>query len=161
MAGKALRLLCVGKLKTVFWKEAANHYLERIGRMRPISVTEIRDADAALAPRARADEESARLCAALESGDYPIALDEGGKTFTSGGFAEMLAAIDQKALGRPGFIIGGPYGLAALGGGIRKAARITVSLSGLTWPHELARVLLLEQIYRAECIRRKIPYHHH
>lgn len=131
--------------------------------MRPISVAEIRDADAALAPRARADEESARLCAALESCDYPIALDEGGKTFTSEGFAEMLAAIDQKALGRPCFIIGGPYGLGdpgASGNGIRKAARLTVSLSGLTWPHELARVLLLEQIYRAECIRRKIPYHH-
>lgn len=157
MAGKALRLLCIGKLKTVFWKEAANHYLERIGRMRPVSVAEIRDADAALAPMARANEESGRLLGALESGDYPIVLDEGGKAGTSIQFAEMLAGIDQKALGRPCFIIGGPWGL---GEGIRKAAKITVSLSSLTWPHELARVLLLEQIYRAECIRRKIPYHH-
>lgn len=160
MAGKALRLLCVGKLKTVFWKEAANHYLERIDRMRPIAVDEIRDGKAALEPLARANDESARLCAALESCDYPIALDEGGKIFTSVGFAELLAGIDQKALGRPCFIIGGPYGLGGARDGIRKAARITISLSSLTWPHELARVLLLEQIYRAECIRRKIPYHH-
>lgn len=157
MAGKPLRILCVGRLKTTFWKDAASHYLERIGRMRPISVVEIRDGDASLAPLARSADESARLFAASAPCDYLIALDERGRDTTSIQFAEILSDIDERALGRPCFVIGGPYGLTK---DLAAACKKTLGLSKLTWPHELARVLLLEQIYRAECIRRKIPYHH-
>lgn len=157
MAGKPLRVVCVGRLKTAFWKDAAIHYLDRIKRMRPVVISEIRDADSRLDPPDRVTEEGSRILATLENTDYPIALDERGKFLSSAQFSALLCDIDQKALGRPCFIVGGPYGISQ---DAKTKARLILGLSQMTWPHELARVLLLEQIYRAECIRRKIPYHH-
>ena len=155
MQGKPLRLLCVGKLKASFWKEAADDYLKRIERMRPLTITEIRDGGGV--PKARREDESARLLSALDASDFAIALDESGQSLSSREFAALLRKIDEEALGRPCFIIGGPFGLAQT---LLEKSRRILSLSLLTWPHELARVLLLEQIFRAECLRRNIPYHH-
>lgn len=156
MAGKPLRLLCVGRLKTPCWREAANHYLQRLGRWRRVDVCEVRDGEAALAPIERAAREGARLLDALNARDTAIALDERGDMPDSPGLAALLRRLDQEA-GAPCFIVGGPFGLAPE---VRARARFRISLSALTWPHELARVLLLEQLYRAECILRNIPYHH-
>lgn len=123
--------------------------------MRPLTITEIRDGGGA--PKARREEESARLLSALDASDFAIALDESGQCLSSREFAALLRKIDEEALGRPCFIIGGPFGLSPT---LPEKSRRILSLSLLTWPHELARVLLLEQIFRAECLRRNIPYHH-
>lgn len=151
-----MRLLCVGKLKTPFWREAAEHYRERLGRWRRVEVVEVRDGDAALAPAARSAQEGRRLLEALSREAAPVALDEGGEMLDSPGLAALLRRFDEAAV-RPCFVVGGPFGLSPE---VRAACPRRLSLSALTWPHELARVLLLEQLYRAECILRNIPYHH-
>lgn len=159
MAGNRVRLLCVGKVKTPFWREAAAHYTQRLGRWRRVELVEVRDGDAALAPVARSAQEGRRLLEALGPGtprEAVMALDEGGETLDSPGLAALLRRCDEGGL-RPVFVIGGPYGLSPE---VRGACSRRLSLSAMTWPHELARVLLLEQLYRAECILRKVPYHH-
>lgn len=151
-----MRLFCVGKLKTAFWREAAAHYQKRIGRWRKVEVIEVRDGDAALAPAMRSAQEGERLLAVLAREAMPVALDMGGEALDSSAFAAFLRRFDEMSL-RPAFVIGGAFGLSpeALG-----ACGHRISLSCMTWPHELARVLLLEQIYRAECILHHVPYHH-
>ena len=146
----------MGKVKTPFWREAAEHYQRRLGRWRRVEVVEVRDGDAALAPAARSAQEGARLLAVLSREAAPVALDEGGEVLDSPGFAALLRRLDEAAL-RPCFVVGGPFGLSPE---VRAACPRRLSLSAMTWPHELARVLLLEQLYRAECILRNIPYHH-
>ena len=168
MTGKPLRLLSVGKLKVPFWKDAAAHYSQRINRWRRLECVEVRDGDPAMEisleearsalPQAQRNElEGRRLLEALGPQDVPLVLDERGITMTSPQLAQLLQKIDNNAMGRACFIIGGAYGLDEA---VRQRAWKLVSLSSMTFPHELARVLLLEQLYRAECIIRKVPYHH-
>lgn len=156
MAGNLVRILCVGKLKTPFWREAAAEYQERLGRFRRVEILEVRDGDAALTPAARSAQEGRRLIESLGSRTAAVALEESGEALDSPGLAALLRRFDAQAL-RPVFVLGGPFGLAPE---IRAACAHSLSLSALTFPHELARVILLEQIYRAECILRNIPYHH-
>lgn len=157
MTGKSLRLLSVGKLKTPFWKDAAAHYLTRITRWRRLECTEAKDGDAALAPAQRNALEGRRILEALAPQDLPLVLDERGERLTSPQLAALLQQLDQDARGRACFIVGGAYGLDE---SVRGRAFKTIRLSDMTLPHELARVFLLEQLYRAECILRKAPYHH-
>ena len=84
-------------------------------------------------------------------------LDERGERLTSPQWAELLRRMDTEARGRPCFLVGGAWGLDPT---VRDRACRILRLSDLTLPHELARVVLLEQLYRAECILRKVPYHH-
>lgn len=156
MAGKMVRLLCVGRLKTPFWREAAAHYQHRLDHWRRVEMVEVRDGDAALAPGQRMEQEGRRLVEALGREAAAVALDEGGQPLDSPGLAALLRRFDEAAL-RPCFVVGGAFGLSP---GVRAACAHCLSLSAMTWPHELARVLLLEQLYRAECILRKVPYHH-
>ncbi len=156
MAGKMVRLLCVGRLKTPFWREAAAHYRQRLDRWRRVEMVEVRDGDAALAPGPRAAQEGRRLVEALARETAAVALDEGGQPLDSPGLAALLRRFDE-AGHRPCFVVGGAFGLSPH---VRDACGHCLSLSAMTWPHELARVLLLEQLYRAECILRKVPYHH-
>ena len=111
MAGKPLRILCVGKIKTAFWKAAAEHYGQRIRRWRPLDVTEVRDGDASLPVPRRNEQEGKRLLEALTPQDIPLILDERGASLTSPQFASLLQDLDRQAAGRPCFIIGGPFGL--------------------------------------------------
>ncbi len=157
MAAKACRLVCVGKMKMPFLREGAEHYAGRIGHWRRIVTTEVRDGDAALSPEKRSEQECERILQTLEPQDLPIALDGRGESLTSPQLAKLLDACDQNASGRPCFIIGGPYGLTDA---VRSRAHRMLSLSAMTLPHELARLFLLEQLYRAECIRHHVPYHH-
>ena len=141
----------MGRVKTAFWSEACAEYEKRIARFRPFTITEVRDADQSLPVEKR------NAAAALGPHDVPIVLDERGKDFTSPSLAKYLAGLDQAARGTPAFIIGGPFGLTD---DVRRRAALLLRLSAMTFPHELARAVLLEQIYRTECIRRGIPYHH-
>ncbi len=133
------------------------HYSRRIGRWRPLDVTEVRDGDAGLDAAQRNSQEGRRLLEALTPQDVPIVMDERGSALTSREFAGLLHKLDLDAAGRPCFLVGGPFGMDDA---VRAVARRTLCLGPMTLPHELARVLLLEQLYRAECILRKVPYHH-
>lgn len=147
----------MGKLKTPFWKDAAAHYLTRIKRWRHLEYTEVRDGDAALPPDQRNALEGRRIVEALAPQDVALVLDERGQKLSSPQLAALLRRLDQEARGRACFVVGGAWGLDD---SVRQRAFKVLSLSDMTLPHELARVVLLEQVYRAECILRKVPYHH-
>lgn len=154
---KPLRLIAVGRLRTPHWIGAAEHYVTRNSRWRQFIETDVRDGNASLPILARNAIEGKEILAALNPEDIPICLDEHGKSMTTETFASFLQRLSENASRRPCFIIGGAFGLAP---DVLKAAAHVLALGPMTLPHELARVLLLEQIYRAESIIRGLPYHH-
>lgn len=154
---KTARAICVGRVKTGYWKAACDHYLSLLRNMRRLEIVELKDAPAALAPEARRALESARIAESLRGDDLNIALTENGREMTSRQFADFLRDCDESARKRPAFIIGGPFGLDKK---LLAECHFRLSLSPMTFPHELARVLLFEQLFRAESILRNSPYHH-
>lgn len=157
MSLKPLRLIFVGKPKATHWRDASAHYLERLGRWRTVTETVIRDADPALPTARKIEEEGRRILESLSPQDIPICLDEQGDSMTSRAFSRFVDSISTDATRRPCFIIGGPFGLDKA---VRAHARHLLAFGPQTLPHELARVVLLEQLYRAESLIRNTPYHH-
>ena len=157
MSLKPLRLIVVGRPRAAFWRDAAAHYLERLARWRAVTETVVRDAAPALPPARKTLEEGKNILRVLVPGDIVICLDERGVTRTSRDFARWLDELSADATRRPCFVVGGPFGLDDA---VRARARHMVAFGAQTLPHELARVLLLEQLYRAESLLRNTPYNH-
>ncbi|OUO53464.1 hypothetical protein B5F76_05445 [Desulfovibrio sp. An276] len=156
MIAKALRLVCVGRLKLPCWKEASDMYEKRLGRFRKLQITEVKDASAA-SERERSRIEGERLLETVQARDLVVVLDERGKDMSSLDLANFLDRADARGQGTTCFLVGGPFGHTDE---VRKRADFLWRLSALTLPHELARVVLMEQLYRAECLRNHVPYHH-
>ena len=154
---RRIRLLAVGRLRAPHWKAAAAHYEERLKHWVDLRHDCVPDGDAALPTDQRNAGECSRLRDALSVKDTLICLDERGKAHTSRQFATFLERLCEDANRSPCFVIGGAFGLTDE---FKQQARHCISLGPLTLPHELARVVLLEQLYRAESINRKLPYHH-
>lgn len=153
---KKLQILAVGKLRTPHWQAAAEHYNARLRHCFAVTERLVKDADANdIKERNRIEGE--RLLAALSPDLLPICLDERGKQYSSTEFAAYLAALYDRAERTPCFIVGGAFGLSP---DVLGKASARISLGKLTLPHELARVVLLEQLYRVDQIWRKSPYHH-
>ena len=157
MSLKPLHIISVGRPRASFWRDAAAHYLERISHWRAVKESIVKDADAALPVERRKEEEGKRILATLADGDIVVCLDEKGRSMTSREFSRFLDELSGDANRRPCFIIGGPFGLSDA---VRAKARKMISFGPQTLPHELARVVLLEQLYRAESLLRNTPYHH-
>ena len=157
MSLKPLRIITVGRPHASFWRDAATHYLERLARWRQITDTVIRDSDSALPVARRVEEEGRRILAALGPQDIVVCLDEHGCSMTSKEFSRFLERMSTDGTRSPCFIVGGPFGLHA---SVRERARYLIAFGPQTFPHELARVVLLEQLYRAETLLRHMPYHH-
>lgn len=157
MSLKPLRIMTVGRPHASFWKDASAHYLERISRWRQVTDTVIRDSDPALPVARRVEDEGKRILAALSPQDIVVCLDEKGRSMTSREFFRFLEGMSNDATRRPCFIVGGPFGLHE---SVRRQARHLIAFGPQTLPHELARVVLLEQLYRAETLLRNMPYHH-
>ena len=156
MTRTVIRLLCVGRPRAPHWQAASAHYLDRLRHW--LDVREVFIADAtARSPAARRADESARLLAEIMPTDEVICLDEQGTARTSPQFAAWLARLAEDGNRIPCFVVGGAYGL---NDAFRERARHLLALGPMTLPHELARVVLLEQLYRAASIARKLPYHH-
>lgn len=152
------RLLWIGSTADTEFRRAAERYAERIRRFFPIEITEVapekhrqKKSDAAVI---RAD--SARLAAALPERGTVVVLDAGGKAMDSLKFAKWLEELTVREPHAVTFVLGGDLGLDDE---IRKRAHMLLSLSAMTLPHDLARVVLLEQIYRACTLMRNIRYH--
>ncbi|MCF8031183.1 MAG: 23S rRNA (pseudouridine(1915)-N(3))-methyltransferase RlmH [Desulfohalobiaceae bacterium] len=154
--GKRIAILAVGKLKSGFWKQAAEHYREKIAKYYYLQETVIRDAPGHLSPEDRAGRESAELRKKCGPRDTIICLDQRGTALTSEEFAAQLRQW-LEGPNTPCFLLGGAFGLSRE---LFQAAEDRLSLSHLTLPHELSRILLLEQIYRAATINWGHPYHH-
>ncbi len=152
-----LRLLVVGKLKEPFFREAAAHYRERLGRFYSVEETVLRDAEARLPAAEKRVRESRALLEALGPKDMLVCLDERGKDLASRELAKRLQGWTEDPNVRPCFAVGGAYGLTDE---LRQRAKLVLRLGRMTLPHELARVVLLEQLYRAASIIRGLPYHH-
>ncbi|MFA5701000.1 MAG: 23S rRNA (pseudouridine(1915)-N(3))-methyltransferase RlmH [Desulfuromonas sp.] len=154
-----ITIVCVGKLSLDFLHQGADEYIKRVKRYAALKIIELKEEkgsgqNSAVAHiRAR---ESQRLEEKIPAGAYCIVLDEIGRQLSSDEFA---AALERRMLhGNTDwcFIIGGAYGVSA---DLRKRANMVMSLSRLTLTHQMARVLLLEQLYRAFTIMRGEPYH--
>jgi len=133
-------------------------YLNRIKHFYPIEVKEI----AAQRGRQGTDDasimraQSARLMEAIPTAGYTVVLDERGRSMDSLKFAKWLERMTMEQPHGIAFVLGADVGLAD---SVRQRAGLLLSLSAMTLPHQLARVLLLEQIYRACTLMRNIPYH--
>lgn len=152
-----VRLVFVGELKAPWAAQAFRHYLDALSRYVRCDVTILRDAKDARDQRARKLKEGQAMLAALGPRDRMIGLDERGKAPGSRGLAENLGRWIEDPARLPCFVIGGPHGFSP-----EAEARFDerLSLGPYTLPHELARVVLLEQLYRGMSILAGHPYHH-
>lgn len=144
-----LRLIVVGKLKEPSWKERADTYAARLKPYATLEITELKDADAL--------REGERILKALEKARGRVfALAEEGKTQGSEPFARQLGEL-REASRDAIFVIGGAYGLSDA---VKQRADVLLSLSPMTFTHEMARVVFLEQLYRGFTILQGTGYHH-
>ncbi|MGM0557530.1 MAG: 23S rRNA (pseudouridine(1915)-N(3))-methyltransferase RlmH [Myxococcota bacterium] len=150
-------IIAVGKLKNDHFRALTDDYLGRIQHYVPVEEIEVRGSSVRDQNVDKGKKEEAdALMAAASDGAYDIALDEGGKQISSREFAKMIDDWMISGYKYVSFYIGGADGLDRK---IRKSARRTISLSKMTMPHEMARMVLAEQIYRAMSIIRGEPYH--
>ena len=155
-----IRIICVGKLKEKYWEAASAEYIKRLGAFCSASVTEVKEeklpANASAADeRAVISAEGRSLLSKVGRGDYVIALDVKGRELDSLQFAEKIreTAFTHSSIA---FIIGGSLGLSDE---VKSRADMRFSFGKITLPHQLARVVLLEQIYRAFKINAGETYH--
>jgi 23S rRNA (pseudouridine1915-N3)-methyltransferase len=156
-----LVVICIGRLKQGPERELAERYRERfddIGRklgFRGLDVLEIAESRARDAT-ARIAEEAAAISALLPDKYALSALDERGKSIDSAGFARQLGRWRDDASPNAVFMIGGADGLSPE---LQRKAALRIAFGSATWPHQMVRIMLLEQIYRAATILAGHPYH--
>jgi 23S rRNA (pseudouridine1915-N3)-methyltransferase len=154
-----LRLLCVGRLSEPYLREGCTIFQERLRHYLPLVVEELKEQKAVNRndlPRAVAAEGD-QLLARIPGGAFVIVLDERGRGITSEGLAGLLEQHMVSGTTEWVMVIGGAHGLSE---GVRQRANLLLSLSAMTLPHQIVRLLLLEQLYRGCTIVRNEPYHH-
>ncbi|MFA9381705.1 MAG: 23S rRNA (pseudouridine(1915)-N(3))-methyltransferase RlmH [Acetanaerobacterium sp.] len=154
-------LICIGKLKEAYLRAACAEYHKRLGafcRMTVIELAQSRlpDRPSGAQIEAALCDEGARILAKLPRGAYPIALCIEGGRLSSEGLAARIAALAANGDSAIAFIIGGSFGLCDE---VKQRCRLRLSMSDMTFAHQLARVMLLEQIYRAFSINANTKYH--
>lgn len=154
-----IRLICIGGIRERALATLINDYTARIGRYWPFTLTEIPDIKSArsLDPNTRKDLEADRFMAEIDRADHLVLFDERGRQMTSRAFSDFIAEKATRLPHNLVFLIGGPYGF---GQKIYDRADAMISLSQMTFPHELIRLFIVEQLYRAGTITRHEPYHH-
>ena len=156
-----ITLFCIGKLKESYWKDAVAEYAKRLSPYAEFSLIEFPDYPSKEgASQAEMDnvkeKEGKPILEKLKPSDYLIALDLGKKQLDSVAFSSYLQNAFSLSGSHLFFVIGGSLGLSD---SLKKRANDSLSLSNLTFPHQLTRVILLEQLYRAFRIANNQPYH--
>ena len=153
-----LRFLWVGKTKNPSIRGLATDYLNRIRHMIPCEVMEAPDLSKkrSLKDTVLIEGEAKEFARHLPESGRIVALDENGTQLSSAGFSRWLGNELNSGTRNISFIIGGQEGLSSK---ITERAHLVLSIGKMTWTHEMCRALLLEQVYRALCILRGIPYH--
>lgn len=149
-------LLTIGKTKNKAYQELEEDYFERLKHYTPCEHVILKDSRQTEIKN-KIQEESQALLKKIKAGDYVILLDEKGNHFTSKQLADEIQKINNRGVRRCILIIGGAYGVSEE---LKKRSQAVWSLSTLTLPHELSRVTLLEQLYRAHTILKGEKYHH-
>jgi len=154
-------LLTVGKLKETYWRSACEEYLKRLGAFcRPniVEVEEYRlpDKPSQAQIEAGLEAEGKKLLEQIPSGSYVITLCIEGKELSSTQLAERLANVAVQGYSRVVMVIGGSFGLSPA---VKARSDLRLSMSPMTFPHQMARVMVLEQLYRALGINAGTKYH--
>lgn len=155
------RIICIGKLKEKYWTDACNEYLKRLSAYQNTEVSELSEVrvyeeNSLSQINLTKEKEGNNILSKIKDNDYVIVLCIDGKMFDSVDFSNKLSDIIQQTRGDIVFVIGGSYGLSD---NVIKRADLKLSFSKFTFPHQLMRVILLEQIYRAYKIKNKEKYH--
>ena len=161
MAVMKVKLITVGKLKEKYLKDGIAEYVKRLGRFAKFQMIELNDEKTPDgASQAENDmilaKEGERILSKVGDRDYVIALAIEGKQFPSEQFAKELEQATLRGFSDITFIIGGSLGLASE---VKQRANQLMSFGLLTFPHQLMRLVLVEQIYRAFMIQQGSPYH--
>ncbi len=156
-----LLILCVGKLKEKFYTEAAAEYIKRLGAYCKLHLVELPEERLPQSPSpAQIDAALAKEAAAIRAKLPPsaslVALCVEGRMHSSEELAQLLSTWSHNSAKHLVFVIGGSYGLHS---SLKAEAWVKLSMSPMTFPHHLARVMLLEQIYRAFKINEGSSYH--
>jgi len=145
-----ITLVAVGKLKEKFLIEGVAEYSKRL---KPFAKIEIRE----VAEQKSVEEEGKKLLAQVPKENFLIVLDVAGEFLTSEDFAKKIADLNLRGVSDITFLIGGAFGLSDE---VKNAADFRLSFSKMTFTHQMARLILVEQIYRAFKINRGEPYHY-
>ena len=157
----SIHLICVGKLKEKFYREAVEEYTKRLSAYCKLNLVELPEVKLPQNPsqgeiQAALDKEGAAIRAKIPQNASVIAMCVEGKTRSSEELAALVRTWEQNAAKHLVFVIGGSYGLHP---SIKEEAWVRLSMSPMTFPHHLARVMVLEQIYRAFKINEGSSYH--
>ncbi len=157
----SVTIACVGKLKEAYWRDACAEYAKRLSafcRLQIVEVAEERlpDTPSAAQIAAGLEAEGERLLSRIPAGAAVVALCIEGKGYTSEALSEQLSQWTVDGVSHVVFVIGGSFGLSPK---VKHQARVRLSMSGMTFPHQMARVMLLEQTYRALQIAAGGKYH--
>lgn len=156
-----ITLITVGRIKESFYREAVSEYRKRLSRYCSLEIREVEDERT---PEGISDtekehilkKEGERIAKLLPENAYLVTLEIEGKSYTSETFAREIEGLRLRGQSHIVFVIGGSLGLH---NAIKKRADLAVSFSKMTFPHQLMRVVLLEQLYRAFRIIHGEPYH--
>lgn len=144
-----ITIVAIGKLKEKFLVEGVEEYLKRLRLFSRIEIREI--------PECRTiDEEGKKILAQIPKDSFVFVLDVAGNPITSENFAKKISDLNLRGISNLTFVIGGAFGLSEE---VKKISDFRMSLSEMTFTHQMARLILLEQIYRAFKINRGEPYH--
>ena len=154
-----IELFVVGKTNHNYLSPGIEDYLKRINRYIQFSIRCISDAKNTnnLSQQQQKNAEGQNILVAIENSDYVVLLDEHGKEYKSIEFASLIDKKMQTVAKRLVFVVGGPYGFSE---DVYKRANEKISLSKMTFPHDLIRLIFVEQLYRAFSILNHEPYHH-
>ena len=156
-----ISIACVGKIKEKFYKDAISEYEKRLSRYCKLEFLEVADektpdgASEALEEQIK-EKEARRLLEKIREDAFVCTLGIEGKRLTSEGFARWMEGLTVRGTSHIVFVIGGSLGLHA---SLRRRADMALSFSDMTFPHQLMRVILVEQIYRGFRIMHGEPYH--
>jgi 23S rRNA (pseudouridine1915-N3)-methyltransferase len=154
-----ITLLVIGKTDKTYFIEAVKEYADRLQHYVPFELIVIPDLKNLknVSEGQQKEKEGELILKNIQSGDELVLLDEKGKEFTSLKFAEYIARKMQLVPKRLVFVIGGPYGFSEE---VYAKAKESVTLSRMTFSHQMVRLIFVEQLYRAMTILRGEPYHH-
>lgn len=156
-----ISIICVGKIKEKFYRDAIDEYAKRLSKYCKFEIIEVADektpdgAGAAIEEQIKA-KEAQRILEKMKEDTYVCTLEILGGRFTSEGFANWIENLTVKGNSHIAFVIGGSLGLHE---SVCKRSNKAISFSDMTFPHQLMRVILSEQIYRAFRIINGEPYH--
>lgn len=156
-----ITVLAVGKLKEKYWRDAVGEYSKRLGKFCRLTITEIKESPLRANPSA-ADEEAVKMAEGrnilekIRPSDYVVSLEIQGKSLSSEKLSEHMERLAVSGKSSIIFVIGGSLGLSRE---VSDRADLKLSFSSMTFPHQMMRVILLEQIYRSFKIINNEAYH--